>query len=354
MVKLLNLDDESDPTSFAPPYAGIHELKIGDGLISTAGGENKGVFKVTAYYPVVSEIATLLDLTSLDQLSQTCKQIRANLLQHKATLITRTLRCRNDGQVRIPCARDLVNPCQRCGVIVCRNCIQKPMANALQGRHRRLCKTCLKAPLERHLISVESVTDEIRTPDEERLPVTFYHGPCTCVHQMWFCDTCSRHQRSEDTKYIRGWNWRRRYSHTGVGIGEGEQGVPCGRESRCLAVREVEVEIDADQFQTPFDFPSSEKRSWSNTSYQTQEIEGIGGVVKKKVKKRVNIGHVVKEYEDEREGGEYLLREKTYQNRSWCAHCDRVIPSRKDQALESHESLDRVVSSSGSSALSIG
>lgn len=74
--------------------------------------------------------------------------------------------------------------------------------------------------------------------------------------------------------------------------------------------------------------------------------------MKKKVKKRVNIGHVVKEYEDEREGGEYLLRERTYQVRSWCAHCDRVIPSKKDQDRDAHEPLDRVVSSSDSSAWS--
>ncbi|PNS18109.1 hypothetical protein CAC42_4068 [Sphaceloma murrayae] len=303
MVKLLNLDDDGDPASFAPPYAAFGDLKIRNRSSGEVPQDTRGIFRATTYYPVVSEIATQLDLTSLDQLSQTCRQIRSNLLQHRTSLISRTLRCQNDGRARIPCARDL-------------NCIQKPMSNALAGRHRRLCKTCLKAPLERHMISIENSGDGERTPDGERSQTTFYHGPCTCVNQMWFCEDCARHQRSEDTKYLRGWNWRRRYSHTGVGIGEGEQGVACGRESRCLAVREVEVEIDADQFQMPFEVLGTDNLRWGTTSYQTQEVEGIGGVVKKKVKKRVNIGHVVKEYEDEREGGEYLHRERINQIRS--------------------------------------
>jgi len=60
--------------------------------------------------------------------------------------------------------------------------------------------------------------------------------------------------------------------------------------------------------------------------YLRQEIEGIGGVVKKKVKKRVKVGKTVTEYEDERERAEYLGRETKGISRSWCGWCWRVIP----------------------------
>lgn len=61
-----------------------------------------------------------------------------------------------------------------------------------------------------------------------------------------------------------------------------------------------------------------------------QEIEGIGGVVKKKVKRRLLVGDVVQEFEDEREGGKYLEREQQGLDRSWCSWCARVVLSNKD------------------------
>lgn len=70
--------------------------------------------------------------------------------------------------------------------------------------------------------------------------------------------------------------------------------------------------------------------SGEKAGYLTQEIEGIGGVVKRKIKKRVRIGRTVTEYEDEREKAEYLGREIRAENRSWCGWCDRVIPSIRD------------------------
>ncbi|GAM85775.1 hypothetical protein ANO11243_037830 [Dothideomycetidae sp. 11243] len=170
---------------------------------------------------------------------------------------------------------------------------------------------------------------------------------------MWFCEPCDRQLGSEDTSYMRGWSWRRRYSHIGVGIGEGEQGVICGREGQCLAMSclEVEVEIDSEQFDHPNDVADTSARSWSNTGYLTQEIEGIGGVVKKKVKKRVPVGHVVKEYEDERMSGGYLHREQTGKVRSWCAHCNKVILGEKDKntAVEDPSGHIRTNSNSSSS-----
>lgn len=80
---------------------------------------------------IIIEIAGRLDLNSLDSLSRTCRQVHAGLLQYRAALIARSLRCVNEGFSRDPswkpagtyhgrCARDLVGECRRCGVVVCR------------------------------------------------------------------------------------------------------------------------------------------------------------------------------------------------------------------------------------------
>jgi len=107
-------------------------------------------------YRVVSSLAQYLDLNSLHDLSTTCRQIHANLSQHRPQIVRQTLRCVNDeddagtpltyetrrtrahldtgsnatrawegrltsGKVS-RCARDLVGECRRCGTIVCRVC----------------------------------------------------------------------------------------------------------------------------------------------------------------------------------------------------------------------------------------
>lgn len=60
------------------------------------------------------------------------------------------------------------------------------------------------------------------------------------------------------------------------------------------------------------------------------------GGLKKKVKKMVRVGRWVEEYEDERDGLSaegrirVLEREIEGRNRSWCAWCERVIPSKED------------------------
>lgn len=64
--------------------------------------------------------------------------------------------------------------------------------------------------------------------------------------------------------------------------------------------------------------------------YWRQEIEGIGGVVKRKVKRRVRVGRAVREYEDERECAGYLEREGRGEERSWCGWCWRVVPGLRD------------------------
>lgn len=90
-----------------------------------------------------------------------------------------------------------------------------------------------------------------------------------------------------------------------------------------------------------------EGRHWEGSSYMTSEIVGIGGKVKKKVNKRVLVGAIVKEYEDERASGDCLGREQKGMNRSWCSWCDRVVPGKKD--LESPaRSTDSIASSSSS------
>ena len=65
--------------------------------------------------------------------------------------------------------------------------------------------------------------------------------------------------------------------------------------------------------------------------YLRQEIEGIGGVVKKKIKKKVRTGATVWEFDDERESGKYLEREASGVQRSWCGWCNRVITGEHDR-----------------------
>lgn len=107
------------------------------------------------YNSIVISIASHLDLNSLDALSSTCRQIRANLVQYRNQLLNSTLHCENEEMEIDPehtfryraraadyyfvdmgrdtsnrngkvgdCARDMVGGCRRCGRVVCRvrNC----------------------------------------------------------------------------------------------------------------------------------------------------------------------------------------------------------------------------------------
>jgi len=151
---------------------------------------------------------------------------------------------------------------------------------------------------------------------------------------------------------LRGWTWRTRYSTylggIGTGIGEGHEGVECGRGRACLAARIVEKEIDCDAeelaaLRAEMDAHSVEdntlgamegtgRRRWSGTSFWSQELEGIGGVMKKKVKKRIKVGATVREWEEERETGvPYLERERRGRDRSWCGWCERVVPGEAER-----------------------
>ncbi|KAL2441468.1 hypothetical protein ABEF94_015700 [Exophiala dermatitidis] len=287
------------------------------------------------------------------------------------------------------CARDLVAPCRRCGTIVCRNCVAKspsPSNARLKDRHRRLCSTCLDAPLESHLLprlparesidgvlissassvksersysghSTSSSGSELDASEIDHSYLdsftspAFLRGACTCeARGVFLCGPCGQNLGAADTTYKRVWTWRSRYSThigggLGTGLGVGNQGQKCGRGPDCLAksgksVCWVEMECsegsphdhywehdgnESSRVGTP-DYTSSNR-----PGYFQQEIEGIGGVVKKKLKKKVKVGATVWEYEDERESGKYLEREAQGTVRSWCGWCGRVCPSRQDR-----------------------
>jgi hypothetical protein len=283
------------------------------------------------------------------------------------------------------CARDLVGQCRSCGTVVCRNCtIKTPTNTWLQDRYRRLCKTCLDAPFEEHLqplclpsdgtdgqlpSSASSVRSErsfssSSTSSRNRpegilvdqechgslTALTFLRGPCICASRGAFlCTDCGQNLRAADTTYKRVWTWRSRYSThigggLGTGLGQGNQGQKCGRGEHCLdssvtAVCWVEIdcaegtsqEQQRDQDHSSLVQTGTPDYTSNKPGYFQQEIEGIGGVVKKKVKKRVKVGATVWEFEDERASGKYLERESHGKLRSWCGWCGRVCPGEDDR-----------------------
>jgi len=358
-----------------------------------------GFSAILCCYPIVASLAGHLDLNSLHNLSRTCRQVRANLLQYRKQLIAQSLRCSRENNERGTtladglrgahlawstnggpssfgritsgkvgkCARDMVADCQHCGTIVCRNCTARPFPR-LKGRHRRLCRTCKNAPLS--LLTPLNTVPEmdvgassssspssstsssptrlhrfptppiyaIEEGDTALIPVP---EPCDCPDTVWLCQPCGHALRAADLAYERGWRWRTQYctqlGGLGTGIGEGNEGVQCGRRHACLAAKIVEQEVDCDAQVLRVMEEEAAKiasdgtgRSWEGTSFAVQEIEGIGGVVKKKIKKLVRLGAYVTEYEDERsevEKRDFLQREIEGKVRSFCSWCDRVIPS---------------------------
>jgi hypothetical protein len=178
------------------------------------------------------------------------------------------------------------------------------------------------------------------------------------------------------------WRWRNQYGEVlggvGTGIGEGDRGVICGRETICLGAKDVEQETDCDAADAreklslrrpaPESTPSpsssftagsplstgsggftadgsepghrspsphsvsliSGSGSGLRPGYARHEIEGIGGVVKTKLVRRMRVGRCVPEWEDERREGHILEREISGGRRSWCGWCWRVIPGARD------------------------
>ena len=274
-----------------------------------------------------------------------------------------------------------------------RNCTSKaPSDRFLRERYRRLCQKCLRAPLSArtcsHCKQVDEIslsdtppisgassvrsarsesgsstetfldeTDRVGSAPEAFTAPAFLRDPCTCpTRGVYLCLQCGHNLRANDTTYRRVWTWRSRYSThigggLGTGLGSGDQGQKCGRGDQCLetggnSVSWVEIDCseghgtgdgsdeltNSSRAGTPIsDFMGSGTTA-NRPGYLQQEIEGIGGVVKKKVKKKVCVGATVAEFEDERKDPRrYLEREATGKERSWCGWCGRVCPSDRDQ-----------------------
>ncbi|KAK2624989.1 hypothetical protein QTJ16_005358 [Diplocarpon rosae] len=399
MVVFLDLDDEAEPPgeghwhereySCVMRHLDINatESKVQGDLERENPNKKKPVTEALGCYPVIISLASHIDLNTLDALSLTCRQIRVNLLQYRTHLLLSTLHCENEdveldlehtirNRARAAgwyfvegstlgsgagkfgdCARDMVGECRRCGTVVCRNCTIKPPAPVLlRHRHRRICKTCSKAPLSSLVRTPVVSTQEVfsstiaPTPRPSAETITLKQQICNCpTDGVWLCQPCGRSLRSADIEYEGIWKWRTRYLPSlgglGVGIGEGNRGVPCGRGGECIAAREVESEIDCDaedarevDVNSRAASPSPSTRSVGSGNsgqmlgpgYARHEIEGIGGVVKKKLVRMVKVGACVPECGDERDAGTFLVKEQEGVARSWCGWCWRVVPGVED------------------------
>lgn len=250
--------------------------------------------------------------------------------------------------------------------IVRQNCAAKrPKSDMFIGRLRRLCKTCRTAPLNFHLYQSHKMVDFQAEPAEQVIQPKklslIAHRFCQCEERAWFCSDCRHTLSQEDSTYRRVWIWRTRYGASlgiglGTGIGEGCQGVKCGRGKDCLVAQSIEVEVDCDvddqanyylqqheddlkQSETAYGTspPPDDLKASSpdedfdhhlhddEPGYLRQEIVGIGGVVKQKVKKRVMVGACV-----DCEVGKYLQHESSGHTRSWCGWCSKIVPSQQD------------------------
>ncbi|KAG5966096.1 hypothetical protein E4U57_003003 [Claviceps arundinis] len=365
-------------------------------------------------YPIIASIVSSIDLNTLDALARSCRSVHHGLIQYRSVLLTSTLHCRNENisvnaedfsRYRAQasgrhymengrgyhgksgrCARDMVDECRKCGDVICRNCAIKPPAPiALRARHRRLCRTCIKAPVA--ALAIPRL--------DPNLPFTsdsVQQSLCQCeTCGVWLCQPCGRSIRGADNEYQSIWRWRTQYGEVlgglGTGIGDGDRGVICGREAACLAARDREHEVDCDAQDArdngtaPWDeqpvymttansAPPSlgahasstlsplgpttllgslieEDRHGQTSSpqlgpgYERHEIEGIGGRVKRKLVRMVRVGACVPEWDDEKGCGSCALApELKGCARSWCGWCCRVIPGKSDLPIEKSPSFD--------------
>ncbi|KAI0143057.1 hypothetical protein GGR57DRAFT_518931 [Xylariaceae sp. FL1272] len=428
MVIFVDLDDEADPPQNFFEYGDLigdrtkhlHQQELAaigvcdpvvpetrekDEVVEVEERENPNRNRMTealGCYPIVTAIVSSLDLNTLDNLSRTCRQIREGLLQYRTTLVTRTLHCYKETPPLDPednemnwyymsinesyrrsktCARDMVLECRRCSRAVCRNCtIRPPGPSSLKARHRRLCVPCAKAPLV-------SLTRGYLHPNTPVNSDEMQRAVCQCASdRVWLCQPCGRNIIGADQDYRSIWRWRNQYGEVlgGVGMGEGDRGVICGREATCLSSKALEQETDCDAHDSrslhsnlssspPTPSPSSSLTlssplgslsslhshgsgyaSGSSDSlprtpspglgnlglrpgYARHEIEGIGGRVKTLHVNMVRVGACVPEWEDEKAKGQILEREVSGQRRSWCGWCWRVIAAGKDLGQKTGE-----------------
>ncbi len=115
--------------------------------------------------------------------------------------------------------------------------------------------------------------------------------------------------------------------------------MKCGRGSSCVAAKDIEVEIDCNDLDEVAELErlglqlEGGRHNGAECGYLRQEIEGVGGGVKMKVRKTVRVGKTVVEFEDERERGRFLEREREGGRRSWCGWCERVVLGGKDDMV---------------------
>jgi len=209
-----------------------------------------------------------------------------------------------------------------------------------------LCNPCTKAP-------IATLVNDALEPDTSLVDDAVRREICRCeIDGVWLCQPCGRSMRGADHDYQRVWKWRAHYGEVlgglGTGIGEGDRGVICGRESACAGAKERENEIDCDAE----DAAVSGANLWTATDqvhldtvryertpspqlgpgYERHEIEGIGGCVKTKLIRMVRVGACVPEWDDEKSQHKILAREVKGTRRSWCGWCYRVIPGEADLA----------------------
>ncbi|KAI9670496.1 MAG: hypothetical protein M1817_004363 [Caeruleum heppii] len=301
MVRLLNLeDDTSEPSNDARSSSNwdpwrqynssiiSHSTERSSSLVQPSpiisSEQPTGLEAAVACYPIILEIAHHLDLITLESLARTNRRISSNILPFRRQLVAGSLRCKTqarlqewaeghgsakqDGELKaaegveqfyeMRCARDLVRDCRRCGDRVCRNCIIKPPPSPVfPDRHRRLCPTCLTAPLWAHTHPPHLLSSAGAPVEPTFTTPAFIRNPCTCASTstasdgVWLCSPCGHNIHTDDRIYRQVWQWRLRYSRNmfyglNPGIGQGDQGVKCGRHKDCLAKEEVEVECAAE------------------------------------------------------------------------------------------------------------
>ncbi|OAA56900.1 hypothetical protein ISF_07416 [Cordyceps fumosorosea ARSEF 2679] len=372
-------DDAQDPSSRfvavpPPPGAGVD-----DSAVTTTPTVCNAVTRAFQCYPIVVGVVSHIDLTTLDALARASRLIHIGLVQYRAALVAATLRCANEHLAVDPDAT-LRFRVARAEVAGSSSKTSRGLAaSTLRERHRRLCAPCAKAPLERVAcpgldMGLPGSADAMR------------RSLCDCESGgVWLCQPCGRDIRNADHDYLRIWRWRNHYGEVlgclGTGIGDADRGVICGREERCLAAREREQEVDCDAedarssssssrtpstasehqpatppggtttggsyFPTVFSGTPPDPNSiealvaeYARTpspplslgpGYARHEIEGIGGVVKRKLVRMVRVGRCVPEWEEERASVARVLgREARGEARSWCGWCWRVVPGRRD------------------------
>jgi len=92
------------------------------------------------------------------------------------------------------------------------------------------------------------------------------------------------------------------------------------------------MDCDAETLQTDAERSSisDRGRTWSGGGFVAQEMEGIGGSMTMKRKVLVRVGAEVDDGDDEDSETPSLDLELKGERRSWCAWCERVIPSLED------------------------